>query len=199
MTTVTNEVTDWAVADPQWDACGIDLFKDDEEELARRKSVYGDEYVPTPTPEYDDKKMSGKFYKWWLGDPLQYYPVVHDDQHPRREGWWIGPSGMWISGRYSELAEKYITAAEALDEPHVHHKRVFEEMRTVVNLKTNEVGALANNTLGAPRELSEMDQRLVVYDALLAAQEAAAKNAALYFKNEVARYLKQPLKKKREE
>ena len=189
------------VFDAEWDARGIDLFEADEEELARRASEWTDDYVPTPTPVHNGDRMEGKFYKWWLGDALKYYPVVHDDRHPRTHGWWLNTAGSWTMGSLGygparEVADKYLKAAEARDEPEVRHKRVLSEMYTIVDGVTREVSARANHSLGAPRELAEHEQKLVIYKALLEAQEEATRRAKSWFETEITPHV-QSLKRSR--
>ena len=192
----------WQPLDAEWKARGIDLFETDQEELARRWNEYkGDEYVPTPTPVHNGDRMEGKFYKWWLGDVLKYYPVVHDDRHPRRDGWSLDSTGTWVIaslgyGPQRELSEKYLKAAEDRDQPEVLHKRLFAQMVRQVEGMTQDVAGRANHALGAPRELALHEQKLVIYKALLEAQEEATRQAKNWFDQEITPHV-QSLKRSR--
>lgn len=184
------------VFDAEWDARGIDLFEADHEELERRNEEFqGDDYVPTPTPVHHGERMEGKFYKWWLGDALKYYPVVHDDRHPRRDGWSLDSTGTWgIAslgyGPQRGLSEKYLKAAEDRDQPEVLHKRLFAQMVRQVQGMTQDVAGRANHALGAPRELALHEQKLVIYKALLEAQEEATRQAKNWFDNEITPHVR---------
>ena len=99
-------------------------------------------------------------------------------------------------GPYREVTEKYLKAAEARDEPEVRHKRVFAQMVREVKEITRDIAGRANHALGAPRELALHEQKLVIYKALLEAQEVATNQAKSWFDTEITPHV-QSLKRSR--
>ena len=104
---------------------GIDLLADDEAEQARRRAVYLDPpgsdpayMTPDAAPSFQGKFLPGKFFTWWLGDPLKFYPEVEDPRHPRCDFWFISCDGLWgktlgypSSREEKDLAWKYLEAS----------------------------------------------------------------------------------------